>query len=341
MRRFPGFRVLIFLTVFLFSGEASGGTNPAAYLEKGVGARAMGMGGAFVAIAGDPSSGYWNPAGLAPIDHLQISGMFQHTGSSDWPGLSDITPGYRFFSAAAPLRMTGLISHGAASVSIVSMNIDNIPLTELDDSGAVVRKDFSNRESAVILSAGYPFLENNVLIGGSVRYLRQDFSGISGASASGWDIQVGKIFYATEQLSLGFTIERGPTLKWESGHRDSGEVKTKLGMSYSRMLTWSIDMLGAAELIQKKNMPLQASMGVEVSYDLGLENIPEVFARTGVNRLTVEDRYGYRSRLNQNIRWSAGLGANFRYLDYALRADYAFVNEAIGNDHLISVTLSF
>jgi len=41
----------------------------------GVGTRADGMGGAFVAVADDASAGYWNPAGIATgatVD-LQVS----------------------------------------------------------------------------------------------------------------------------------------------------------------------------------------------------------------------------------------------------------------------------
>lgn len=36
--------------------------------NTGVGARAMGMGGAFVAVADDPSAAYWNPAGLTQLE---------------------------------------------------------------------------------------------------------------------------------------------------------------------------------------------------------------------------------------------------------------------------------
>ena len=39
----------------------------------GVGARAMGMGGAYIAIANDLSSLYWNPAGLVQIRQMQLS----------------------------------------------------------------------------------------------------------------------------------------------------------------------------------------------------------------------------------------------------------------------------
>jgi hypothetical protein len=39
----------------------------------GIGPRAIGMGGAFVAIADDASAAYWNVAGLAQISSYEIS----------------------------------------------------------------------------------------------------------------------------------------------------------------------------------------------------------------------------------------------------------------------------
>lgn len=41
-------------------------------LGMGVGARAIGMGGAFVAIADDPSATFWNPAGLTDLKGSQL-----------------------------------------------------------------------------------------------------------------------------------------------------------------------------------------------------------------------------------------------------------------------------
>jgi len=46
------------------------------YLRDGAGARAMGMGGAFTAVADDVSAEYWNPAGLAFLEENQIQTMY-------------------------------------------------------------------------------------------------------------------------------------------------------------------------------------------------------------------------------------------------------------------------
>ena len=50
------------------------GTTTANFLEIGVGSRATSMGDAYVAVANDVSSIYWNPAGLSNVS--QSSGLF-------------------------------------------------------------------------------------------------------------------------------------------------------------------------------------------------------------------------------------------------------------------------
>lgn len=52
------------------------GTSGAQFLKLGVGARAKGMGGAFIGVAGDAQAVFWNPAGLANIENKDLS--FSH-----------------------------------------------------------------------------------------------------------------------------------------------------------------------------------------------------------------------------------------------------------------------
>lgn len=59
-----------------FATEVTGvGTNAATFLEIGVGARAMGMGGAYVAVANDPTAIYYNPAGISAVRGQQVEFM--------------------------------------------------------------------------------------------------------------------------------------------------------------------------------------------------------------------------------------------------------------------------
>ena len=52
-------------------------TTTANFLEIGVGSNANAMGEAYVAVANDISSIYWNPAGLANLDAPSVSFMLQ------------------------------------------------------------------------------------------------------------------------------------------------------------------------------------------------------------------------------------------------------------------------
>jgi len=81
--------ILVFLFIFslmtnLVARDVTKvGTTAAPFLTIGVGARAMGMGGAFAAVANDASAMFWNVGGMAQTDRLSL--IFNH---SEW--LADI-----------------------------------------------------------------------------------------------------------------------------------------------------------------------------------------------------------------------------------------------------------
>lgn len=62
------------MLLLLFSLVLAGLTPPAA--EACVGARPLGMGGAFIAVADDANASYWNPAALAFLQTRQATGMY-------------------------------------------------------------------------------------------------------------------------------------------------------------------------------------------------------------------------------------------------------------------------
>src|SRR5690348_7630434 len=91
---------------------ASGpGTTAADILNIGVGARAIGMGEAYVAQADDVSSLYWNPGGLALMQERQASFMYS-------PMVQDIT--YQNAGIGIPLE------NGAIGGSLSYLSYGNI-----------------------------------------------------------------------------------------------------------------------------------------------------------------------------------------------------------------------
>ena len=61
------------LTLFFLSSGIIAASERGAFPALGVGARALSMGGAFVALADDADATYWNPAGLAQLQSRQLS----------------------------------------------------------------------------------------------------------------------------------------------------------------------------------------------------------------------------------------------------------------------------
>ena len=68
--------VFSLLSVLCISGAWADDNHMLPMLRMGVGARALAMGGAHVAEAHDASAGYWNPAGLADIKCVSLTGMY-------------------------------------------------------------------------------------------------------------------------------------------------------------------------------------------------------------------------------------------------------------------------
>src|SRR5689334_3253054 len=63
------------LALVLLPATAGATRYAGEFLRIGAGARALGMGSAFVGLADDGTAAYWNPAGLATLPDRQINAM--------------------------------------------------------------------------------------------------------------------------------------------------------------------------------------------------------------------------------------------------------------------------
>lgn len=104
-------------TAQIFKSDVSKkGTTAAPFLSIAQGARAASMGGAFVAVADDWSSLYWNPAGIASLGH---GVMFDHTL---W--FADLA--YNFVGATVSLGDIGTVGMSVTASSIGDMKVTTI-----------------------------------------------------------------------------------------------------------------------------------------------------------------------------------------------------------------------
>ncbi len=95
-----------FVCVFLTAGTAT------AQVVEQIGTRALGMGGAFVAVADDATASYWNPAGLATgailsllVERQTLARVPAH-GGPDAHNVSEDGSGLIMSFGAPPLGLT-------------------------------------------------------------------------------------------------------------------------------------------------------------------------------------------------------------------------------------------
>ena len=151
------------------------GTTGGKFLSIPVGARAAGMGGAFVAMADDASAMYWNPAGIGRLS--QSEAIFTH---SSW--VADLD--FNYGGVVVPVSGFGTLGLSFTSLSMADME----RTTEEQPEGT--GEFFSAGSFAVGLSYARNLTEW-FSIGGTAKYINEH---IWNSNATGFAIDVGTLF---------------------------------------------------------------------------------------------------------------------------------------------------
>ena len=150
-------------------------TTAASFLEIGVGSRAIGMGGAFVAVADDATALYWNSAGIARLKKSEM--VFIHT---KW--IAGIN--YNYLGSAFPIGGVGVIGISITSLSTEEMMVRTIDMPE----------GTGERFGVGDLALGIAFARNltdRFSIGFNTKYIQQK---IWHMSSTGFALDIGTLF---------------------------------------------------------------------------------------------------------------------------------------------------
>lgn len=204
------------------------------FMAIGVGGRALGMGGAFVAVANDITSAYYNPAGLANLNYPQISLMHAEQ-------FGDLV-NYDYGAVAIPFKND--MSFG---LSVMRLGVDGIPdtrnaLVDRNGDGILdIRDDqldpsliteFSNQDYAFYLT----FAKRHTTVfyyGANIKIIRRSFGDIGSATGIGFD--VGALYSPFENFFVGANIQDVTTtfLAWSTGLNELVSPTAKIGTAYA------------------------------------------------------------------------------------------------------------
>ncbi len=328
--------IIIFCSTGNIFSQVFAGNSAAQFLKIEPGARAIGMGGAFSAIADDASAIFWNPAGIAKLKNN--SATFSHT----------------FWLVETNHDMAGLV------LKIGDVHSLGISYTALTMPDMKVRNEYYQEGtgeyfSAADYSIGLTYamsITDEFSIGFTGKYITQSIWHMS-ASTVGFDIG---IHYLTpwDNLKLGMSVSNiGGKIKY-------GGEDNFIYYSYDKEKHGNSDKIFAEIKMDEWDLPLQFRVGL--AYDINISENNRItascdaihpndyteFLNTGMEYAFKERfflRVGYKALFKEESEegLTAGVGLIYYLTDYLpLRVDYAYADFGrLEEIHRFSVEFEF
>ncbi|KPL00899.1 MAG: hypothetical protein AMJ91_02740 [candidate division Zixibacteria bacterium SM23_73_3] len=302
------FILMIFCSAAM--AETGDGGHPDAFLQLGFGARSLGMGGAFVAVADDATGGFFNPAGLVQITKRTFGAFYRKM-------TLDRRLSYIVYNQPIQDEATIAIAWVNAGVGDVMGR----------DTDGYITEEISNYQNAVSLFLGRRILEQ-LSVGLGIEYIQYNLANIN-AYGVGFGCSV--FGRPIPKLRLGLSVENlGMKYSWTSG--DYWKRYDLLGSSVEEEFPFNI-RVGASYLLLEDR--------ILISSELDKNEKQEGKIHLGVEGWALENvagRIGYdRGSL------TLGLGLRHKIQTAVLGFDYAFVTSRVDDDadHLISLQFEF
>jgi hypothetical protein len=302
----------IWLAVFLLLSTVSlshAGGDTYAFLHLGAGARALGMGNAFVAVCDDGTTVYWNPAGLGFLKNREVTLMYttlQPDSSilfGENENLKDILGNrYNYISGAFP-RLFGRLGIG---LNLIQFGVDNIQKTGIDEKTEefiIYEETFNDRETALMLSVGYELFSEMIALGGNLKRISHEIDELTG---TGYGVDIGALanlarvfgekghnfLWIFKKVQFGVAAQINSPKKWNVTEADKWEDPSSFGgqygFSFEPDLGENRRLLFAIAADQTKKQPLKLSGGIELEY--GQVSGMRIAIRAGINKHTIETR---------------------------------------------------
>jgi hypothetical protein len=314
---------MVILAIACWSAEIfeKVGTVGAQFLKIGVGARGVAMGEAFVAVTGDATSTYWNPAGIASIEGSQFT-----LNHSSWLAeLSHEYAAYVFSYKFIP---------GVLAVSATVLQMDPLPETsEFKQEGTGYSFDAGSMAFGLTYAR---MLTDRFSFGATVKWVHEGLADFSGETVA---VDLGTIYdtgFRDIKIGMAF-VHMGSGYTFIDGGKESPmPVTFKVGGAMPLMNSPDHRVLGAAEFNHPPDGAERLNVGGEY-----------VFQRFAPN-FEVAVRGGYRFNRDEE-GLTGGFGIRFPFVRIGLinkpsiwSVDYCYSDMGLlDNSHKISLGAAY
>lgn len=287
-------------------GESAAGTKTGQFLKLPVGAKAIGMGEAYTAVADDANAIYYNVAGIARLEKKSAEYMFSKYVEET---------SYHWVGFAMPISET---------IGSVGLGFQYFSEGELDQTNLNAQKTgtFSPHDLAVNLSYARQIFGAANTAGLTLKIINSKIE--ESASTVAIDLGVQNRQFLDGNLMLGFTVQNlGGSLKYES-ESNSLPILIKLGTGYKIKENWS----AAADLVfPEDNSP---TLALGTNYDYTIQD-----------GMMISGRFGYNSR-GRKVDGFNGITIGFGFAYQIGTLDYAWMPLGdLGATHRISFGVKF
>ncbi|HTK81616.1 MAG TPA: PorV/PorQ family protein [Bacteroidota bacterium] len=200
------------------------------FIAIGVGGRALGLGGAYTALANDGTSGYWNPAGLSRLNYPQL--ILMH--DEGFGGLIN----YDYGAAALPLGPNTSLAFSAIRLGVDDIANTKNAWTDFNHDGRIQENELDRNNITYFNSADWAFyisyarkLDDRFSYGANLKLIRRD-QGEGSATGIGFDLAAQ--YLLSDKFLLGANLQDATTtlIAWSTGTNELISPTLKIGSAY-------------------------------------------------------------------------------------------------------------
>lgn len=305
------------------------GSSGAQFLKIGIGAKAIGMGGSFVAVSDDITAMYWNPAGISRLS--KKTGIVSH---NNWIADSD----FEYLAIVIPLSNSNTIG---LSISYLSFGeIEQTTVRNPNGNGNI----FSSYDMAITTTYSRMLVED-FSVGFSTKYIREQIWDLTASTVA---LDMGALFSpGYKPITFGVSLSNfSPDLEFKGTNLhedvdifdDADPVEVQVRTTpYPLPLIFRFGMAYDLYNGEEKSLTLSA----EGNHLTDSEQKLNFGAEYRISDL-LQLRTGYRVNDDEG-NYSMGFGLEYPFTQSSfIRVDYAYYDLGrLLNSHRFSLSYKF